>query len=254
MEWKPMALQYKHIFIVTYGRSGSTLLSGLLNAIPGVCVRGENANVLPLLAMAVDAAALAHSMGSEADLPDRAWYGSSRIAPEDFQQKLVAAFLEDVIRPPAGAVAVGFKEIRHCVRHMSDRQYDSYIEFLLGAFEQPCIIFNVRSPKEVARSAFWKSDPFAKRHIRQCETRFRRSLGKHPRSTFLVDYDQYVRDPDMLRGLFDFLGVQFDRAVVDPVLARRHGYQDPAFGSERLAAMRFTAIEFLEALIRWLRR
>jgi hypothetical protein len=31
-----------YVFVMTYGRSGSTLLMGLLNTIPGYLVRGEN--------------------------------------------------------------------------------------------------------------------------------------------------------------------------------------------------------------------
>src|SRR5688572_1085508 len=34
--------QLGHLFIVTYGRSGSTLLQGVLNSIPGYLIRGEN--------------------------------------------------------------------------------------------------------------------------------------------------------------------------------------------------------------------
>jgi len=32
----------RYVFVVTYGRSGSTLMQGLLNALPGVLVRGES--------------------------------------------------------------------------------------------------------------------------------------------------------------------------------------------------------------------
>ncbi|HEY9292796.1 MAG TPA: hypothetical protein VIP98_16060, partial [Microlunatus sp.] len=35
-----------YLFVVTYGRSGSTLLQGILNSIPGYLVRGENRSVL----------------------------------------------------------------------------------------------------------------------------------------------------------------------------------------------------------------
>ena len=35
-----------YVFVMTYGRSGSTLVQGLLNAIPGYLIRGENAAAL----------------------------------------------------------------------------------------------------------------------------------------------------------------------------------------------------------------
>ena len=34
--------RHRYVFVVTYGRSGSTLVQGLLNAFPRVLVRGEN--------------------------------------------------------------------------------------------------------------------------------------------------------------------------------------------------------------------
>ena len=37
-------LKFRHILIITYGRSGSTLLQGVLNGIEGVVLRGENDN------------------------------------------------------------------------------------------------------------------------------------------------------------------------------------------------------------------
>ena len=38
--------RYNFVFIFTYGRSGSTLLMGLLNSLPHYCIRGENNNLL----------------------------------------------------------------------------------------------------------------------------------------------------------------------------------------------------------------
>ena len=38
--------EFGYLFVVTYGRSGSTLLMGLLNSVPGYLVRGENWDAL----------------------------------------------------------------------------------------------------------------------------------------------------------------------------------------------------------------
>ena len=38
-------MNFESILIITYGRSGSTLLQGVLNAIDGVLIRGENMNM-----------------------------------------------------------------------------------------------------------------------------------------------------------------------------------------------------------------
>lgn len=38
-------MRFNHILIITYGRSGSTLLMSLLNTVDGVLIAGENYNV-----------------------------------------------------------------------------------------------------------------------------------------------------------------------------------------------------------------
>ena len=37
-------MKFDSVLIVTYGRSGSTLLQGILNSIEGCLIRGENDN------------------------------------------------------------------------------------------------------------------------------------------------------------------------------------------------------------------
>src|SRR5829696_1859856 len=46
---EPSAQGLGYVFVMTYGRSGSTLLMGLLNTIPGYLVRGENDDALRFL-------------------------------------------------------------------------------------------------------------------------------------------------------------------------------------------------------------
>lgn len=43
---RPARQPLGYLFVVTYGRSGSTLVQGLLNSIPGYLIRGENRGVL----------------------------------------------------------------------------------------------------------------------------------------------------------------------------------------------------------------
>src|SRR5262245_42168913 len=38
-----------YVFVMTYGRSGSTLLMGLLNTLPGYLIRGENDDAMKFL-------------------------------------------------------------------------------------------------------------------------------------------------------------------------------------------------------------
>ena len=47
----------QYLFVITYGRSGSTVLLNLLNAIEGYTIRGENCGIVSHLARTVSAAA-----------------------------------------------------------------------------------------------------------------------------------------------------------------------------------------------------
>jgi hypothetical protein len=248
------SLKFRHIFIVTYGRSGSTLLNGILNSIPGVCLRGENLNTLAFLCRAVSAADYAHKIERPSTSPTHPWNGSSLIEVDAFRRKLIDAFVEHVLKPPADAEAIGFKEIRHGIQDMSENEYDSYIQFILGSFERSCIIFNIRSWREVARSEWWISNPLARSHLRLLEARFNRSLALHPESTFLVDYSKYIVNPDELRALFSFLHAGFDREMIERVLQRTHSYHSSKTELERLRSKRSISIAILEAMIRKIKR
>lgn len=223
-----MPLRFRHIFLITYGRSGSTLLNGILNSIPGVCMRGENYGALAHLGRAVEAITKTREKANDPhmppDTPILAFHGSTLVDPTGFRRKLVAAFVDHVLRPPSDAVAIGFKEIRFVVTQMSEAEYDQHIEFLFESFERPCILFNSRKWIDVAQSEWWRKDPHAVERIQQCEERFRRTMRLHPDSTFWVEYDRYIRDPDALRDLYAFLGAEFDRAAIERVLQVRHSY------------------------------
>ena len=45
----------KTVFVITYGRSGSTLLQNMFNALPGYVLRGENNNILSSLVQSWEA-------------------------------------------------------------------------------------------------------------------------------------------------------------------------------------------------------
>ena len=70
----------KTVFVVTYGRSGSTLVQNMLNALPSACVRGENENLLAPLARAWNVV-LHSEQGAKMrqtgtlSVPSDPWYG-----------------------------------------------------------------------------------------------------------------------------------------------------------------------------------
>ena len=73
-------LNFRHLFVITYGRSGSTLLQGLLNSIDGMLIRGENNNVVVNLFQAHAALSLTKKKFiKDTRAPTAAWFGAGQI-------------------------------------------------------------------------------------------------------------------------------------------------------------------------------
>src|SRR5690606_25612278 len=73
--------------VFTYGRSGSTLLMGLLNSIPGYCIRGENNNALhSLFGFNLRIAEARRSSLKNSERPGHPWFGLNLIDPDALQR------------------------------------------------------------------------------------------------------------------------------------------------------------------------
>lgn len=214
----------KYLFVVTYGRSGSTALANLLNAIDGYCIRGENLGVIGHLSAAAKAAqdALAQH-GQDQPGVEHPWYGAGRIDPAGFEQALVTALIEKVLIPPENTRVAGFKEIRYDPDRMTDEAFDNTIAFLLTAFGDARIIFNTRDWRQVARSGMWARRPARKvrKIVETCNERFRRAHARYPDRTFVIDHSQFDGNPDGFAPLLDWLGEAPDWDRVRQVSERR---------------------------------
>jgi hypothetical protein len=209
------------LFIVTYGRSGSTLLQGIIGSNPGYLIRGENNDALFGLYTSYKNLLIGKSQYDDIVLEsDHPWYGINLTDPEKYAQQLARVFIQYVIQPATNNRVIGFKDIRY-IYHQE--QLDDYLDFLLAAF-QPKIVFNIRKAEDVAKSAWWKEMPTdrAVDTIAKCNEAFRSYARENPERCYLVDYDTYVTNPDVLRGLFAFLQEPFSRDKIDELLRRKY--------------------------------
>ena len=84
----------KSVFIVTWGRTGSTLLNKILNSTPGVDIRGENNNTLWYIFKAWQRAKYMKGYcGPKSHTTSGPWYGAPKVNPDDFAKSLVSAFI-----------------------------------------------------------------------------------------------------------------------------------------------------------------
>lgn len=222
--------RFPFLFVVTYGRSGSTLLTGLLNALPGYCIRGENYATLVPLFRAVKRLDRAHAeFGGRPTTPTDPWYGAELTAPDLLAAGCADAFLRAVLAPPRGTRCVGFKEIRYSTQELPGDELAGFLDYLASAFPGAAVVFNVRDHDSTARSGWWgrQRPDEVKQRLRQTEAGMRAYARVHPHRTFVFSYDMLMQEPDYFAELCGFLGELYDGERTRAVLAISHSSVTP---------------------------
>ncbi|ROS78545.1 sulfotransferase family protein [Cellulomonas sp. PhB143] len=215
----PAGLGY--LFIVTYGRSGSTLLQGILNSIPGYAIRGENGDALRGLyefreRMRFNSNKQRRSTELASSHP---YYGIDLYDDPAAREQLQGLALATVIHPPLDARVVGYKEIRWFTP-----DYQEYLAFVVSVFPGARFVVNTREHEVVAQSKWWAKDPQALEKLGEYEAKLDAMCKVLGDRAFRVHYDEYIADPASLRAMFEWLGEEFDVESVKQVMAVRHSY------------------------------
>lgn len=219
-EVEAMASIQKYIFVVTYGRSGSTLLQSMLGQLENTHLAGENLGVPFDLAKAycsaVDAKKQFSNLGWE---PSSSWYGIQRSDPDLLGAHCAQIVYDNYIRPPEGTRIAGFKEVRWVSDGFSLQPTIRFLE----TFFQPCyFIVNIRDPEATSRSGWWAKMP--KEETIAMLTGYREELiafASRNNNAHLVNYDEYSVEPSILEDMFGFLGEPYDSHFVESVMAKR---------------------------------
>jgi Sulfotransferase family len=209
-----------YLFIVAYGRSGSTLLQGIISSTPGYLIRGENGGIAYQLHRF-------HAIADRRSAPKRArwnsprsaWFGMGDYPREEALAEFRRLLLTTVLRPGDDSRVVGFKEIRWLQTDLHE-----YADFLREVFPGARFVVNTRNLDDVVASKWWAGDPHSRETLEAAEARMLGLLDRLGDDAYHVHYDDYVQNPDKLRGLFEWLGEDFDDARVAEVMAQRHSY------------------------------
>lgn len=211
--------ELEYVFVMTYGRSGSTLLMGLLNSIPGYLIRGENRHAMRHLyefhrSGLVEQARVNPRNAKASTHP---WFGIQGFDENASLRDIRILALDTLLRPEPQTRVTGFKEIR-----WYDQDLAHYVDFLRDVFPGARFVVNTRSLPDVANSAFWrhKDDPLGRLEV--IEERILGVTENLAEAAYRVHYDDYREDPQALRGLFEWLGEPFDEADIRRTLAVPH--------------------------------
>lgn len=213
----PRDLDY--LFVVTYGRSGSTLLMGLLNTLPGYLIRGENRDALHHLYRFDQTMRTESSRGPKRRLrePTHPFFGIAGYPKEKAARQLRRIATDTVMRPQEDTRVTGFKEIR-----WYHQDLEEYVAWLAEVFPGARFLVNTRNHEDVLKSKWWAEGEDKSQHLADIETRILALADSLGDAAYRVHYDEYVADPTVLRGLFAWLGEEFDEATVRATMAVRH--------------------------------
>ena len=146
------------VFVVTYGRSGSTLVQGLLNALPGTTVRGENGFfVWELFEAHRRATSFAEAHASHRPRKvESAFYGAHLVTEERIEplerSLLLGLLINEKRRRPAH---VGFKEVLwHRIPPEDTEEFFGWFE---RVFPGSRYVLNTRAMEDASSSGFWRS-------------------------------------------------------------------------------------------------
>lgn len=223
-------MKFNSILIVTYGRSGSTLLMGVLNAIPGVQLRGENMNFCFGLFEAYKSLVATKSVLAErAQDPTQPFYGADHFDENAFfsdaRNLLRRQLLPEELQ---GSQCWGFKEIRYLqngLRTTEGYELRPYLDFLARLLPEPAFVFLTRDHEAVAASAFWKRiEKDATIVQMEIFEREAREWSRERADSFWIDYADMVQRDATLEALFKFLGAEYDDRRIAQVMSREHSY------------------------------
>lgn len=209
----------RNIFIVTYGRSGSTLLQRMIQTIPGCTIRGENNNVIETIWKSAQRIRKTRADWGKSPQPELSpWHGADLVRPMFFAAGMVDAMIDSVLRPPQDARYFGFKEIRYV---SVGNDLPALLDFMRAHFKDAFFIFNTRNADDVMKSRWWKKkDPDHVRALVENSDRLYATYhAAHPEFTEYLRYEDFSANPDALRGLFDRLGEPFDRKKITEILS-----------------------------------
>jgi hypothetical protein len=221
----PIDRPERYVFIVTYGRTGSTVLQKLLNTMPGVYVAGENHGIVRGLFEAWRSAVVLHDrFGHGHQAVDDPWYGALAADPDAFAAGMRDVFLETILKPPRGSRIIGFKEIRYLVPDLGEQ-----LEFMAKHFAPALFVFNRRAVDAVAKSGWWKDADKDKLSADvACFNAITSDFAAaNPNVCVMLDYAHWSTDPEALRPVHELLDAPFDAARVADILNVRLLHMQP---------------------------
>jgi len=148
----------EYVFVVTYGRSGSTLVQGMLNAMPRTLVRGENGLYVQHLFRAWQAADVIRQKrkGPPARRTSNAFFGINALTRQRFVRSAHRLVVGGILgnEDEKDYDRIGFKEVDW--HQVAPAETEPFFAWLDDVCPGAKFILNTRDVEQVLGSGFWQ--------------------------------------------------------------------------------------------------
>lgn len=216
------------IMIVTYQRSGSTLLQSILNSSDECVIRGENYNLLYFAFQSYLATedAMKHIQQGGVTAVDWPFFGAEHMKKEQYFCSVVSAFIEDIlnVEPKNSKMNIGFKEVKY---DEFGENLPRFLDLMKKCVPNLKIVFNFRNLDDVSKSA-WnarRKKEILVTALSNFEALAESYTEEHKGFAKIIKYDDYLEDTQILADLSAFLDISYDALKVKSILAKKlnHG-------------------------------
>ncbi len=216
-------MNFDSILIITYGRSGSTLLQGILNSHEEVLLRGENHNFCQGLFQSYKALTKTHKF-KLGTVPTNPFFGSV-FFDEEYYLSMVRKMVKNLLLgDQIGNERIkcyGFKEVRY---ERIPQIFEEYLNFLKQIFPNPAFVINTRNKDDVLKSREknnWRGNR-SMESLEQAEKAFFNFIDNNPDCSFNITYEDVVSKTKRLSLLHSFLGLPYSEEKINKVLSIKH--------------------------------
>lgn len=222
--------RFRSLYVLTYGRSGSTLLTGYLSMLPGIRLRGENYLFpLPLAEADERLRQLSNLSYGNREKTASPWYGSQLVSYARWRRDMRRSVLNQLYPRQPFPRTLGFKEIRWWYRLPGDR-FDQILGWLVSLFPLGGVVVLTRDLDKVMAGAWWKELTDEERasqraQLEAFESRALEYVRNHPDHAHAVTYEAFTSDVDCARALTEFLGLKFSEKTWRSALNQQFSYK-----------------------------
>jgi hypothetical protein len=221
--------KFRSLYVVTYGRSGSTLVNGYLSHLPGVDLKGEN-YLFPLpLADAESRLSEALALGyTGRELPASPWYGSHQFSTVQWRRDIRRALLNQLYPFSPIPKTVGFKEIRWWYR-LEAADFEQKLAWLISVRQPGAIVFLTRNLDKTMAGAWWAKQSDEERAksragLENFEVLALAYAAAHPDHSVHITYEDFCADSAAAKRINKLLGVKFREDLYQHALGERYSY------------------------------